>query len=80
MTCRNADCGRPARPYAYALGQRTTDLCDACAASLIAIGMSLTPVERRVVDVPVTHNLRRFVAPWRRHLTARADDSWRVAS
>ncbi len=69
--CRNGDCSEPGRPYAYALGSRTTDLCDGCAASLTALGMALAPVERRIIDEPATVERRRFVAPWRRHLPAR---------
>ena len=66
MTCRNGDCGQPARPYAYALGHRQSVLCDACFASLSAIGMSLSPIERRDHVEPVAHERRRWMPVWRR--------------
>lgn len=43
MTCRNGTCHKPGREYRYALGHRTTVLCDDCLDALAAIGMTLTP-------------------------------------
>lgn len=78
-TCSN--CNRPAavRPYAYALARRTTLLDDGCAKQLFQIGMGLTPIERRVADIPVADDRRRFVPAWLRHLTAR-DETGRFAA
>jgi len=42
MSCRNGACHKPGREYRYALGRRTTVLCDDCHAALTAIGMALT--------------------------------------
>ena len=78
-TCAN--CSRPAvvRPYAFALGRRTTLLGDDCAAALTKIGMSLTPIERRVAAVQVPEDRRRFVPAWIRNLTSR-DETGRIAA
>jgi hypothetical protein len=70
MICRNGDCGSPARPYRYALGQRRTALCDACLASLTAMGMVF-----RLIEEPAAPKPR-----WLANLTAREDASWRGAA
>lgn len=58
--------------YSYALGRRTTELCDDCYRSLVdGTGMYLRPIERRAPDRP-------FRAPWRDRLPGR-DESGRVA-
>jgi hypothetical protein len=70
MICRNGDCDRPGRQYAYALGHRTTALCDACLASLTAMGMVF-----RLIEAPAAAKPR-----WLANLTAREDASWRGAA
>jgi hypothetical protein len=57
-----------------------TVLCDECHASLSAIGMSLTPAERRVVEQPVATERRRFVPVWRRQPAPAKDLTGRVAA
>lgn len=56
-------------------------LCAGCRAGYAAMGMAVTVIERRVEQVPVETDRRRAYRPaWLRHLTAREDGSWRVAS
>jgi hypothetical protein len=78
--CSQAGCVHTdLKAYKQYLGHRITILCSECAASLQAIGMSLTPVERREVDVPPLVERRRIGRPrWLDNLTAR-EDTWRVA-
>lgn len=71
MICANCRLERPTRPHAQYLGHRVVDVCAECVISLTAIGMSLTPVERRVADVPVARDRRRFLPAWLANLTAR---------
>lgn len=78
MTCHR--CPNPGRPYLGYLSHRPRMWCDECAASAKAMGAELTPVERRVTDLPVTHERRRFNPPWLRNLTAREDGTWRTAA
>lgn len=74
--CRNTDL----KAYKQYLGHRVTILCGACATSLQDIGMSLTPIERREVDLPVVENRRRIARPrWLDNLMAR-DDTWRMSA
>lgn len=76
-----SNCRKPGtvRPYSYALGRRTTLLDDDCARKLSQIGMALTMIERRVADVAVTEDRRRFVPAWLRGLTNR-DETGRVVA
>lgn len=65
-------CREPGRPYKSALGHREKVWCDACAASAMSLGVSLTLVERRVTDIPVTRERRHFGKPrWLAHLRAK---------
>jgi len=75
--CTNTDL----RPYKRYIGHGLVLLCGACAASLQAIGMSLTPIERRETDMAVVTERRRIGRPrWMDRLSARSDESWRAAS
>jgi len=62
--CAQAGCiATDLRPYKRWIGHGVTILCSNCAASLQAIGMSLTPLERRETDLPVLKERRRFPRP-----------------
>lgn len=80
MKCSQAGCIQTdVHPYKKFIGRGLVNLCGNCAASLQAIGMSLTLVERREEDVTPMVERRRTVKPqWLDRLTAR-DDTWRVA-
>ena len=71
--CAQAGClGTDLKAYKQFIGHRLTILCGSCAASLQAIGMSLTPVERRETDLPVLTERRRIGRPrWLDNLRAR---------
>ena len=62
--CSNCRIDRPSRPYAHHLGHRVSQLCAECAGALTAMGMTLTPVERRLEERPVARDRRRFVPRW----------------
>jgi hypothetical protein len=71
--CYNTDL----KAYKRFIGRGLVILCGSCAAALQAIGMDLTPVERRDVDLPVVTERRKTWRPaWLERLTAR-DDTWR---
>jgi hypothetical protein len=79
--CSQAGCIQTdLKAYKRFIGHGVTILCGSCASSLMAIGMSLTPVERRVADLPVLTERRRIRRPaWLAHLTAR-DETGRMAA
>jgi hypothetical protein len=79
--CSQAGCIQTdLKAYKQYLGHRVTILCGSCAASLQAIGMSLTPIERRETDLPVLTERRRIGRPrWLDNLTAR-EDTWRLSA
>jgi len=80
--CSQAGClGTDLRVYKKFIGHGLTVLCRSCYESLTAIGMSLTPVERRETDMAVADERRRSGRPrWMDRLSARSDESWRAAS
>lgn len=80
--CSQAGCIQTdLKAYKRYIGHGVTILCGSCASALQAIGMSLTPVERRETDLPVLHERRKISKPrWLDRLTARADDSWRLSA
>ena len=83
MTCSQAGCsGTNLKAYKVGLGSRAPirPLCSECAGSLSAIGLAITPVERRAVDLPVITERRRTFRPaWLGRLTARDDTGRMVA-
>lgn len=73
MTCQHPN----RTTYLYALGRRTTEMCPDCKAAAEAIGMVFR--ERRETDLtPMVE--RRHRPAWLARLTARTDESWRLAS
>jgi hypothetical protein len=80
-TCSQAGClGTDLKAYRQYLGHRITILCGSCAAALKAIGMSLTPIERRETVLPVLVERRRIPRPrWMDNRRAR-DESWRASA
>lgn len=80
MTCSQAGCIQTdVQPYKKFIGKGLVLLCGSCADALRAIGMSLTPVERREVDLPVLVERRAFRPAWLDRLTAR-DESGRLVA
>ncbi len=79
--CSQAGClNTDIKVYKKFIGHGLTPLCGTCASALQAIGMSLTPVERREHDVTPVVERRHAPRPeWLSRLTARSDESWRVA-
>ena len=79
--CSQAGClNQDLKAYKRWIGHGLVVLCGSCAASLQAIGMSLTAVERREHDVTPVVERRHAPRPaWLSRLTARSDESWRVA-
>lgn len=70
--------GLDLRPVRIGLRPELLILCSGCRLAAATDGL-VRIVERRSVDLPVTHDRRRFVPAWLRGLTAREDGSWRVA-
>lgn len=80
-TCSQAGCpNTDLKLYKLPLRRQYTLICESCVASLSAIGLVLTAVERRSTDVPVLHERRRFHPRWLERLTGRVDDSWRAVA
>lgn len=79
MNCSQAGCIQSdVQPYKKFIGKGLVLLCGSCAASLQAIGMSLTPVDRRMDDItPMVE--RRHRPAWLDRLTAR-DESGRMVA
>lgn len=73
--CRNGVCRNPAKAYSYGLApnRRRTQLCDACYASLTAVGMGLREERRADPNRPD----RTHRPAWLSHLNAR-DETGRV--
>jgi hypothetical protein len=82
-TCAQAGClNTDLKAYRIGMGPRAIirALCQSCAASLSAIGLAITPVERRVEDIaPVVERRRSFRPAWLSRLTAR-DNTGRIRS
>lgn len=71
MKCTQAGCiQRDVQPFKKFIGRGLVLLCGSCADSLRAIGMSLTPVDRRETDLtPIVE--RRMQPAWLSRITAR---------
>lgn len=71
MNCSQAGCIQTdVQPYKKYIGRGLVLLCGSCAASLQAIGMSLTLVERREHDLTPIVERRRTTRPaWIARLT-----------
>ena len=68
------------KPYKRYIGHGLVLLCGSCFAALSAIGMSLTPVERRETALPVVTERRRIGRPaWLTHRLGRDETGSLVA-
>lgn len=71
--------GRDLLPTRLGLAQPTL-ICGACREVAASMGVLVRTVDRRVTEIRVDVERRRFRPAWLRHLTAREDASWRDAA